>query len=178
MSPQFLPRLLATCLVFSLWVVWKRSPIWSTTQSWVFLTPEWVHVQRWSPNGSIWNFLQPQPVSGFSRIAGIWASMSVGKKVVSQLDVPTILTPDPSHLSRFFLMGCEKEVNNLGGTSAEVVITVGAPGVEFCLPSHNEIHLLHTQCHTSLWRKRKKYGTFTTQKSDLLFWVEKKSARD
>jgi hypothetical protein len=66
--------------------------------------------------------------------------MSVEKKVVSQLDVPTMMTPDPIHLSRFFLMGCEKEVNNSGGTSPEVVSTVGVPGVVFYLPSHNKIH--------------------------------------
>jgi hypothetical protein len=56
------------------------------------------------------------------------------REVVSQLDVPTLLTPVPSHLSRFCFMGCAKEVSNLvnrpivslldtrvGGTSTEGV---------------------------------------------------------
>ena len=52
------PWLLATCCIFTLWIVWKRSVIWSTTQSWAFLSPEWeVQVQRWFPSVSIWNFL-------------------------------------------------------------------------------------------------------------------------
>jgi hypothetical protein len=34
-------------------------------------------------------------------------------EVVSQLDVPTSLTPDPSHLFRFQFVGCWKEVSNL-----------------------------------------------------------------
>jgi hypothetical protein len=52
-----------------------------------------------------------------------------------QLDVPTSMTPVPSHLLHFHFVGCAKEVNNLinhpvvnllgtrvgGGTSAEVV---------------------------------------------------------
>ena len=56
------------------------------------------------------------------------------REVTSQLDVPTSLTPAPSHLLRFCFMGCAKEASKLinrpvvsllgtrvGGTSAEVV---------------------------------------------------------
>ncbi len=64
----------------------KRSVIWSTIQSCVFLTPEWsVHVLRWSPRGSNWNFLQPQVASGFSAITGIWDPMEAEKKVCQRL---------------------------------------------------------------------------------------------
>jgi hypothetical protein len=55
-------------------------------------------------------------------------------EVTRQLNVPTSLTPTPSHLLCFHFVGCEKEVSNLinhpvvsllgirvGGTSAEVV---------------------------------------------------------
>jgi hypothetical protein len=46
------------------------------------LAPEWaVHVLRWSPRGSNWNFLQLQVASGFSAITGIWAPMEVEKNV-------------------------------------------------------------------------------------------------
>ena len=49
MSPQLWPRLLATCCVFTLCVVRKRSVSWSTAQSWAFLVPECVvQSQRWS----------------------------------------------------------------------------------------------------------------------------------
>ncbi len=53
--PRHGPRFLDTCWVFTLWVVWKRSAIWSTTQSWVFFTPEWaLQVQWWwSPSPSL-----------------------------------------------------------------------------------------------------------------------------
>ena len=56
------------------------------------------------------------------------------REVPNQLDVPTSLTPAPSHLLRFHFVGCAKEVSNLinhpvvslldtrvRGTSAEVV---------------------------------------------------------
>ncbi len=56
------------------------------------------------------------------------------REVTSQLDVPTSLTPAPSHLLRFHFVCCAKEVSDLinlpvvsllgtrvGGTSAEVV---------------------------------------------------------
>jgi hypothetical protein len=52
------PRLRVTCCVFTLWVVRKRSAIWSTTQSWAFLAPEWeVPVVTCSPlshQGFLW----------------------------------------------------------------------------------------------------------------------------
>ena len=35
------------------------------------------------------------------------------REVVIQLDVPILLTPVPSHLSRFCFLGCTKEVSNL-----------------------------------------------------------------
>ena len=35
------------------------------------------------------------------------------RKVTSQLDVPTSLTPAPSHLLRFYFVGCAKEVSKL-----------------------------------------------------------------
>jgi hypothetical protein len=61
MSPQGWPLLLTTYCVLTLSVVRKRSATWSTVQSCAFLAPEWtVHVLRWSPRGSNWNFLQPQ----------------------------------------------------------------------------------------------------------------------
>ena len=56
------------------------------------------------------------------------------REVTSQFDVPTSLTPAPSHLLRFHLMCCAKEVSNLisrpvvsllgtrvGGTSTKIV---------------------------------------------------------
>ena len=56
-------------------------------------------------------------------------------EVTSQLDVPTSLTPDLSHLLPFYFVGCVKEVNNLinrpvvslfdtrvGGTGANMVV--------------------------------------------------------
>jgi hypothetical protein len=49
------------------------------------------------------------------------------RELASQLDVPTSLTPTPSHLLRFHFVGCAKEVSNLINhpvvslTSAEVV---------------------------------------------------------
>jgi hypothetical protein len=56
------------------------------------------------------------------------------REVPSQLDVPTSLTPAPSHLLRFYFVGCAKEASNLinhpvvslfgtrvGGTSANMV---------------------------------------------------------
>ncbi len=79
MSPQWWPRLSMTCCVLTLCVVRKRSASWSTDQSCAFLVPEWavhdwtVHVLRWSPRGSIWNFLQPQVASGFS-VINAWGS--------------------------------------------------------------------------------------------------------
>ncbi len=55
-------------------------------------------------------------------------------EVTNQLDVPTSLTPDPSHLLCFYFVGCAKEVINLinhpivslfgtrvGGTGANMV---------------------------------------------------------
>ena len=54
------------------------------------------------------------------------------REVDIQINVPTSLTPTPSHLLRFYVVGCAKEVSNLinhpvvnlldtlvGGTSAE-----------------------------------------------------------
>ncbi len=41
MSPHHWPRILITCCVFTVCVVWKRSVIGSTTQSWGLLTLEW-----------------------------------------------------------------------------------------------------------------------------------------
>jgi hypothetical protein len=77
---------LATCCVFTLCVVRKRSASWSTTQSWDFSAPEWaVQVQRWSPWVSSWNFLQPQVERGFSTITGIWEPMDVAKNVYQRL---------------------------------------------------------------------------------------------
>jgi hypothetical protein len=35
------------------------------------------------------------------------------RDVASQVDVPTMLTPSPNHLSSFCLMGCAKDVSNL-----------------------------------------------------------------
>jgi hypothetical protein len=86
MSPQYWPRSLTTSCVLTLCVVRKRSGTWSTIQSCVFLAPEWaVHVLRWSPKGSNWNFLQPQVVNDFSSITGIWAPMETEKKVCQRL---------------------------------------------------------------------------------------------
>ncbi len=73
-------------LRFNLVIVREKSASWSTTQSWVFLTPEWeVQVQRWSPSVSSLNFLQPQAASGFSTISGIWAPIDVEKNVCQRL---------------------------------------------------------------------------------------------
>jgi hypothetical protein len=86
MSPQCWPRILTTWCVLTLCVVRKRSSNWSTIQSCVFLAPEsLVHVLRWSPRGSSWNFLQPQVVIGFSSITGIWAPIDVEKNVCQRL---------------------------------------------------------------------------------------------
>ncbi len=86
MSPQCWPRLLTTWCVLTLCVIRKRSENWSTIQSCIILTPEWtVHVLRWSPGGSNWNFLQPQVVNGFSTITGIWESIDVEKNVCQRL---------------------------------------------------------------------------------------------
>ena len=56
------------------------------------------------------------------------------REVTSQLNVPTSLTPAPSHLLRFYFVGCTKEVTNVinrrvvslfgtqvGGTGANMV---------------------------------------------------------
>ena len=61
MSPHLCPRLLTTCCVLTLCVVWKRSAIWSVTQSWwVFLGPKWtVQVLTWS-RVSMTNFFPPE----------------------------------------------------------------------------------------------------------------------
>ena len=40
------------------------------------------------------------------------------QEVTSQLDVPTSVTPVPSHLLRFYFMGCAKEVSDLISISA------------------------------------------------------------
>ncbi len=86
MSPQWWPRLLSTCCVLTLCVVRKRSANWSTIQSCAFLAPEWaVHVLRWSPRGSNWNFLHPEVARGFSTITGIWAPIDVEKNVCQRL---------------------------------------------------------------------------------------------
>ena len=51
MSLHHWVRFQTTCRVFTLWVVWNRSVISSTSQSWSF-SPEWViHVLTWSPKG-------------------------------------------------------------------------------------------------------------------------------
>ncbi len=64
----------------------NKSAIWSTTQSWVFLAPECVvQVQRWSPSGSTWNFLQPQTEIGNSVKAGILAPTQEAKNVWQRL---------------------------------------------------------------------------------------------
>ncbi len=79
------PRLLTTCCVLTRCVVRKRSESWSTVQSCVFLAPEWaVHVPKWSPNASIWNFLYPQTASGFSVITGIGSPRDMGHWVAGQ----------------------------------------------------------------------------------------------
>ena len=70
--------------------------------------------------------------------------MSPHRKVTSQLDVPTSLTPAPSHLLCFHFVFCVKEVSRLinrpvvlfldtrvDGTSAEVV----PQGVNLKLPA-------------------------------------------
>ncbi len=86
MSPQCWHRFLTTCCVLTFVVERKRSANWSTTQSWVFLAPEWeVQVQRWSPSASIWNFLEPQAARDFSTVTGIWASIDVEKNVYQRL---------------------------------------------------------------------------------------------
>ena len=72
--------------MFWLCVLCGKGQSWSTTQSCVFLTPEWVvQVQRWSPRVSNWNFRQPQVASGFSVMTGIWAPMVMIKKVCQRL---------------------------------------------------------------------------------------------
>ncbi len=78
--------------------------LWSTDQSCVFLTPEYtVQVQRWSLITSISNFLQPQTVSDFSGMTGIWVPMVMVKKVCQRLPDQTsslrwdLICPSQSH---------------------------------------------------------------------------------
>ena len=57
MSPHHRPRLSVTCWVFTVCVVRNKSTSSSTTQSWVFWSPEWgVQVVIWLPRTSRTNF--------------------------------------------------------------------------------------------------------------------------
>ena len=90
MSTHHWLRLLVTCWVFTSCVVWNRSDSWSTTQSWVFLGPEWaVQVLTWSPKTSRTNFLQPQAEIDRSTRTGICVPTQVAKKVCQRLEDQT-----------------------------------------------------------------------------------------
>ena len=69
MSPHRWPRLRDAWVDVALVVVRKRSANSVTAQSCVFLAPEWVHVQTWSPSEFNRNFLRPPEEGGNAAIA-------------------------------------------------------------------------------------------------------------